>query len=887
MKTILTSLLLLVGLSLAQAQASFLPGDILVKLKAKQTPNAIINQFQVFNGEATSLRAAERLSEPMNIWLFHYDNPRINEKDLMREIGRLPQVEIVQLNYKHELRNTVPNDPQYNQQWQYDNNGASNGVADADIDMPEAWDIATGGLTALGDTIVVCVVDDGCNLNHPDLQGNLWRNYAEIPGNGIDDDNNGYVDDYLGWNSTSNTDAVGTGGSHGTCVTGIIGAKGNNGIGVSGVNWDVKLMIVKGGGQTSATAVAAYSYPYTMRRLYNQTNGVKGAFVVATNSSWGVDGGQPADEPLWCAFYDSLGRVGILNAGAGPNLGVDVDTYGDLPSACPSDYLVTLTNMRRNDTKEPQAGWGLTTIDLGAFGTDTWTLTQNSYGPFGGTSGATPHVAGTIGLMYSAPCPGFIQLAKADPAQAALMIKQWILAGVDPLAVLNGQTVTGGRLNTFNAMTNLMNNCPAANGCFQPYGMQLTTRTDTSMDLVWTSLDTSATFNYRYRAVGDTTWLVGTSTLAQLSVNGLTACTSYEFQLQSICDTTNSVFSGSFTFRTDGCCEPPQSSSASASGTTATIEWQPVLAASAYNVHYRPFGTTAWTELTNLTGTTTLVSGLEDCTTYEYQVQTACSGGLTPYGALGSFQTGNCPECVTRTYCELTPPNTQDEWIESVSFTGTDAAGAPFTYQLQSGDNGGYLFVTNTGGLNLNGLETFSMTLTPGYTGTAYNEVFRVWIDFDHSGTFDNSESVYVSPSTQTAVNTTIVLPNPLTGSTRMRVTMRYQFQAQNCADFNYGEVEDFCIHTTTSVGVNNTPAAQHLSVQPNPFSEGRFTFSLPNVTDASAELVNLAGQVVATRQFQSVSVAEWTGLEQLPTGIYMLRIQTNEGTWIEKVLKN
>src|SRR5690606_27888318 len=142
-----------------------------------------------------------------------------------------------------------------------------------------------------GDTIVVAIIDDGINPNHPDIQGNLWNNRHEIAGNGIDDDLNGYVDDVLGWNTYStpmndNITGGSWGGGHGTPVAGIVGAKGDNNVGVAGVNWNVKLMIIVGGGD-QADALTAYGYVLASRKQYNETNGEKGAFIVSTNASWG------------------------------------------------------------------------------------------------------------------------------------------------------------------------------------------------------------------------------------------------------------------------------------------------------------------------------------------------------------------------------------------------------------------------------------------------------------------------------------------------------------------------------------------------------------------------------------------------------------------------
>ena len=209
----------------------------------------------------------------------------ISDSDLiLRDLALDRSVEAVQFNHYVENRATTPNDPSFNQQWHHVESG------DHDIDSDEAWDISTGGYTANGDRIVVCVMESG-DYSHPDLIDNHWTNTNEIAGNGIDDDGNGYVDDVDGWNTTSNSDAI-SGASHGTAVSGMIGATGNNSNGGAGVNWSVGIMHVEFGGLTDAGVVEAYSYPHAMRNLYNTSNGTLGAFVVATNASWGIDQGE-------------------------------------------------------------------------------------------------------------------------------------------------------------------------------------------------------------------------------------------------------------------------------------------------------------------------------------------------------------------------------------------------------------------------------------------------------------------------------------------------------------------------------------------------------------------------------------------------------------------
>ncbi|MDH3268744.1 MAG: S8 family serine peptidase, partial [Ignavibacteria bacterium] len=378
-------------------------------------------------------------------------------------VSRDSRVNIVQFNHQVALRESFdefaaqfanfPDDPMFNQQWGLHNTGQSGGTPDADIDAPEAWDLNTGGVTALGDTIVVAIVDGGCQLNHPDLT--YWYNWNEIPGNSIDDDGNGYIDDIRGWNAYNNTPNVPS-SSHGTHVSGISGAKGNNNLGVSGVNWNVKVMPIAGSSSNEATVVAAYAYALELRAQYNETNGVLGAFVVATNSSFGVDYGQPVNYPIWCAMYDSLGVYGILSCGATANLNIDIDINGDVPTACPSDYMIAVTNTTRTDAKNSGAAYGLTTIDLGAPGTSILSTDVNSnYTNKTGTSMATPMVTGAIALMYSAADTSRMLYYKSNIPAGTLMFRDVLLNGVDSIEALQGITVTGGRLNVFNAVVEI------------------------------------------------------------------------------------------------------------------------------------------------------------------------------------------------------------------------------------------------------------------------------------------------------------------------------------------------------------------------------------------------------------------------------------------------
>lgn len=441
-------------ISLFISAQSYVPNEFIVMLKPGYTGNDFVKSMNS-KGLLGNFYVKEVLTEDWRIYTVGMDEILGGPEKYLYEVDAMDMVIACQLNYYVQSRATTPNDPSFNQQWGLNNTGQSGGTVDADIDAPEAWDITTGGVTATGDSIVVAVVDGGFYLNHPDLKPNWFKNRQEIPNNGIDDDGNGYIDDFDGWNAYNNNGNLSSGDNHGTHVAGIIGAKGNNNAGVSGVNWNVKIMPIRGSSGTSSVVIAAYAYAAKMRKLYNQTNGAKGAFVVATNSSFGVDNGNASSGLYspWCAFYDTLGALGILSMGAGPNNNVNIDVVGDIPTTCPSNYMIAVTNSTRTDVKYTHAGYGITHMDLAAPGTDIY----NTYGTSGyqsliGTSMATPMVTGVVALMYAAACEQFILDYKANPGAKALQMRSWLLGSVDVKSNFATQVATSGRLNAHKAL---------------------------------------------------------------------------------------------------------------------------------------------------------------------------------------------------------------------------------------------------------------------------------------------------------------------------------------------------------------------------------------------------------------------------------------------------
>jgi len=869
MRSFLLNLIIFtISLSVSAQQAQHIEGQLLASLKPGIEGHQLERHLRVVDGIETGFYVHSLVSKPVNIWLFGFNHEAIDENKMLTALQLNNYVSIAQFNHIVQNRAVIPNDPQFNLQWQYINTGANGGVVDADIDADEAWEITTGGLTPMGDEIVAAILDDGIELAHSDFGDNRWFNLQEIPGNGIDDDGNGYTDDYQGWSTVSNSDNI-AGGGHGTPVAGIVGAKGNNGIGVAGVNWDVKLMIIKNNFNTSEAAVlAAYSYPLTMRQIYNETNGASGAFVVTTNASWGVDFGQPANAPLWCAFYDTMGEAGIISCGATINSNQNVDVVGDLPTACPSDYLISVTNCNNTDNKVTGAGYGLETIDLGAHGANAYTTANgNSYGGFGGTSGATPHVTGAIALLYSAPCPSFIALAKANPAAAALLAKQYILEGVDPNASLAGITTTGGRLNLKNSLDLLMADCIEGD-CFPPFGLSAVRTGDTYV-LSWNAFDDNATFNLQYRQVGVPVWTEFNNAVnTSFAFLGWTFCTDYEFRVQAICDGEPGEFSAIYTWTSDGCCEAPASvSGLGISDDEITVTWSEVLVAESYTLRYRIVGTIPWTEITGITSTNHTIAGLLSCTTYEFAVRTHCTGAApTSYSAIVQAATLGCGACTTLAYCEAFSNDASEEWIDRVQLNTIDNL---------SGSDGGYGDYTGLS-TQMNQGSTHTLTVTPGFSDEEYDEHIRVWIDFNQNGSFnDPGELVLESAQIGSSVVTgNIVIPvDAVLGGTRMRVLMRYNQSGNSCQQgFNYGEVEDYCVFINDiSTGIEDATSGS-IQLFPNP-AKNNVTISanheLFNGEVVSITIYNTLGQQV--EQLNLTENTKTINLNHFENGVYQV----------------
>ncbi len=328
----------------------------------------------------------------------------------IQRLNASPEIEYAEPNFL-QFADLTPNDTHYanGTLWGLHNTGQNSGTEDADIDAPTAWDIGTGSTQP-----VVAVIDTGVDYNHPDLNGNIYN----VRGYDFVNNDSDPMDDH----------------NHGTHVAGTIGAVGNNGTGVVGVNWTTKVMACKflnsSGSGTTANAIKCVDY---LTNLKNQ-----GHNIIATNNSWGGGGFSQAllDE------INESGQAGLLFVAAAGNGGSDSvgdnnDTTPHYPSSYNATNIIAVASTTRTDAKSGFSNYGSTSVDLGAPGSSIYsTVRGTGYASYSGTSMATPHVAGAVALLKS-----------YSPSATHNEIKDTILRNVDPNSSLAGKTVTGGRLN--------------------------------------------------------------------------------------------------------------------------------------------------------------------------------------------------------------------------------------------------------------------------------------------------------------------------------------------------------------------------------------------------------------------------------------------------------
>lgn len=352
----------------------------------------------------------------------------MSTKEAIARLKSHQAIEYVEPDYQVSIAQT-PDDPRFDELWGLNNDGQTGGTADADIDAVEAWDISTGSRD-----VVVGVIDTGIDYSHSDLASNMWVNSSEVPGDGIDNDGNGFVDDVHGINAITNSGDPMDDEGHGTHVSGTIGASGNNATGVVGVNHEVSLVGCKfldaaGNGSTS-DAIKCIDYMVGLKNA--------GVNLRVLNNSWGGGGYSQA---LADAIASSEAADLMFVAAAG-NDTIDNDVNPHYPSNYENASVLSVASTDQTDNISWFSHYGLTSVDMGAPGSAILSTTPGeSYASYSGTSMATPHVAGAAALVLS-----------INPELNTQELKELLMSSGDANAALQGVTVAGTRLNVNQAL---------------------------------------------------------------------------------------------------------------------------------------------------------------------------------------------------------------------------------------------------------------------------------------------------------------------------------------------------------------------------------------------------------------------------------------------------
>jgi subtilisin family serine protease len=856
-------------------------GSYLIQVQSETDLNVYLSDFQRNNSELVA--QVTLVSEAFQVAMFQTTQQQTLTFADMRRLRNQAGVLALQPNHFLEERspktcsNILPNDPLLALQWQYQNTGSDGGVIGADLEALDAWNISTGGVTPANDSIVVAIIDGGFAATHADIANNLWVNHAEIPDDGLDNDQNGFSDDFYGWNVLLEKDAViGNGGAHGTPIAGIIGAAGDNKIGVSGINWQVKMMLVVGN-NTEDQILKAYDYVLKSRRLYNETNGSKGAFVVAVNSSFGLNYGQASDAPIWCSVFDTLGHAGILSVAATANIPVNVDAVGDLPTSCPSDFLISVTSLNKQDNKAPNAAWGTEHIDLGAYGQGVYTTaTNDAYGYFEGTSFAAPQVSGAIALLYSAPCTELTALAKSNPIAAAKYTRGLLMESVQPNTALQNITKSHGRLNLYQLLQYYQDKCSS---CEAPFALKANLSENTNVLISWLSALEPAPFELRFRKSGTDSWLLFEPQNNTYKFNALETCTSYEFAVRMQCsDSLWSKWSAVFKFTTGGCCTAPALiTPVVLSETEITLHWNIGQQMDTIALQFRARQDTSWQTVFTTEPQLTL-QDLNPCTDYAFQWKALCADNESIFSEVLYVKTLGCGSCMDFLYCNAGASNATQEWIESVSIgdwqqTITGISEQP--YQDFTGKNQ-QITLEITAGMS------YPVTITPGFKGSANKEFYRIYIDFDGDGVFQDNERCF-DPGFALELPATgwLTIPQNLTpGLSRMRIMMKHENEfslaPEPCETYEMGQVEDYCVQLSmqTSDIISPTYSKSLFYAAPQPATDFTTIHQIGQQTQAGTlTLMDPLGRVL--QQFTTPQFPCMVDMHLLPAGIYLLKIQT------------
>lgn len=500
-------------------QLRYAPDTILVRFKPSATPGQKSQALGLVNGQRRRVYGVVNGLEQLQLG---------SGQGVENAVDRLNQLPFVDYAEPDFVRRTTTNDTYYGLQWGLENTGQDirgvTGTFDADIDAEETWLSANGNPDE-----VIAVIDSGVEYSHEDLDGNAWINPGETPGDGIDNDGNGYVDDVYGWDFWSDDNNPMDEAGHGTHVAGTICAEGNNSVGISGVVWQCKIMALRfigpEGGYTS-DAIAALEYAVN--------KGVK-----VSNNSWGGGG-------FSTALYDAINNArlsGHLFVAAAGNDATDTDSTAHYPSSYDLDNILSVAATDNLDQLASFSNYGAASVDLGAPGVDIASTMNSGYAWSSGTSMAAPHVTGVAALILD-----------INPDWTYTEIKNQIMATTRPVPALEGKMVSGGLVNAFDSTQG------PASAPIAPSNLAASAIAHDQIDLAWTD-NSDIESGFTIERSPDTAAWTAVDNVAQntttYSDSGLNSETIYYYRVSAYNSTGDSGYSNTANATTEAAATSP------------------------------------------------------------------------------------------------------------------------------------------------------------------------------------------------------------------------------------------------------------------------------------------------------------------------------------------
>ncbi|CAL2108720.1 S8 family serine peptidase [Tenacibaculum sp. 190524A02b] len=566
---------------------------------------------------------------------------KITEVELVNPIEKIKSPSITALKEKSKRitrqekklkANSFPNDPLYAKQWHYHNTGQSNGTPSVDIDLERAWNIQKGD-----SRVIVAVTDHSVDPNHEDLKGNMWVNSGEIPGNNIDDDNNGFVDDIHGYDFFKNSGTLDGNDRHGNHVAGTISAETNNGIGVAGIaggtgnNDGVRIMSV---GVFGKRGSGGFAEGY----VYAADNG-----AVISQNSWNSVGTSSASAERDAIDYFIANAGGVDKA---MNGGVVIFSMGNDHGEVRTNHatyapVIAVCATDENDERGNYSNYGnwagvSAPGGAGGFIDGEWQFTRdgvwssvnnNEYREFSGTSMAAPHVSGIAALLVSN------NYGSITPQQVRKIIE-----GTTEFIDYKNSGVEGklgvGRVNAYEALR-------VAENMHIPILVRANNTTTNSTTITWGTLNSDNEFEVAYKKVSATSWVTSITNGLSFKINNLEEGEWYDVKVRAKNSAGYSPYSGTSTFITkvSSLAVPSNFTISNIKELTADLSWERPKHVLTYLLRYRVVGNSKWEEKQINLGNTKSLVALFPKTKYELQIKAKSGGVESDYTPVQSFTT--------------------------------------------------------------------------------------------------------------------------------------------------------------------------------------------------------------------------------------------------------